>query len=88
MYEIGWQRASSFLLPLEPAHTRKLTLPAFSSAVGGLIGFWINYGVSEHIAISRKQWLIVRRSSLFFSFLLRPSSSLLLVAPSSIHLSH
>ncbi|GAA5849546.1 hypothetical protein JCM9279_007265 [Rhodotorula babjevae] len=26
--------------------------------LGGLIGFWINYGVSEHIAISRTQWLI------------------------------
>ncbi|KPV71552.1 uncharacterized protein RHOBADRAFT_40363 [Rhodotorula graminis WP1] len=26
--------------------------------IGGLIGFWINYGVSEQLAVSHKQWLI------------------------------
>ncbi|BGP51154.1 hypothetical protein JCM10450v2_007083 [Rhodotorula kratochvilovae] len=26
--------------------------------IGGLVGFFINYGVSEHIPVSRKQWLI------------------------------
>ncbi len=24
----------------------------------GLAGFWINYGVTEHIGTSHKQWLI------------------------------
>ncbi|GAA5998706.1 hypothetical protein JCM5350_001442, partial [Sporobolomyces pararoseus] len=26
--------------------------------IGGLVGFWINYGVTQHIPSSRKQWLI------------------------------
>ncbi|KAJ5676014.1 general substrate transporter [Penicillium macrosclerotiorum] len=26
--------------------------------IGGLVGFWINYGVELHVAISRKQWII------------------------------
>ncbi|GAA6060625.1 hypothetical protein JCM10212_006376 [Sporobolomyces blumeae] len=26
--------------------------------IGGLVGFWINYGVTRHIPSSRKQWLI------------------------------
>jgi len=30
-------------------------------AVGGLVGFWINYGVSKHIAPGTTQWLTVRR---------------------------
>ncbi|GAA5832480.1 hypothetical protein JCM3770_005561, partial [Rhodotorula araucariae] len=26
--------------------------------IGGLVGFWINYGVSQHIPSGRTQWLI------------------------------
>ncbi|KAK8194240.1 hypothetical protein M8818_007428 [Zalaria obscura] len=26
--------------------------------IGGLVGFWINYGISEHLAPSHSQWLI------------------------------
>ncbi|KAL7004767.1 hypothetical protein EMMF5_005682 [Cystobasidiomycetes sp. EMM_F5] len=26
--------------------------------VGGLVGFWINYGITQHIPYSRRQWLI------------------------------
>ncbi|CAK5268041.1 unnamed protein product [Mycena citricolor] len=26
--------------------------------IGGVVGFWINYGVTQHIPPSRKQWLI------------------------------
>ncbi|KAF2803845.1 quinate permease [Mytilinidion resinicola] len=26
--------------------------------IGGLVGFWINYGISEHLAPSHTQWLI------------------------------
>ncbi|KAL8292485.1 hypothetical protein RQP46_001097 [Phenoliferia psychrophenolica] len=26
--------------------------------IGGLVGFWINYGITEHIPSSRKQWII------------------------------
>ena len=26
--------------------------------IGGLVGFWINYGLTEHMAPSHKQWII------------------------------
>ncbi len=26
--------------------------------IGGIVGFWINYGIAQHIGPSRKQWLI------------------------------
>lgn len=26
--------------------------------VGGIVGYWINYGVLKHVPVSRKQWLI------------------------------
>ncbi|SCZ96380.1 BZ3500_MvSof-1268-A1-R1_Chr8-2g10156 [Microbotryum saponariae] len=26
--------------------------------IGGLVGFWINYGISKHIPVSNKQWII------------------------------
>jgi len=26
--------------------------------IGGIVGFWINYGIAQHIPSSRKQWLI------------------------------
>lgn len=26
--------------------------------IGGLVGFWINYGITKHIAASHKQWVI------------------------------
>lgn len=38
-------------------HSPYLYRPHLPS-VGGLVGFFINYGVTQHIAISRKQWII------------------------------
>ncbi|KAI5480531.1 MFS transporter, quinate permease [Pseudohyphozyma bogoriensis] len=26
--------------------------------IGGLVGFWINYGITQHIPVSNKQWII------------------------------
>lgn len=54
--------------------------------IGGIIGYWINYGVSQNIPSSRKQWLIpfaiqLIPSGLFwFGTFLLPESPRLLIA--------
>lgn len=49
--------------------------------VGGVVGFWINYGVSLHIPTGHKQWVIafavqlivsLRKSSLLYNFISHP----------------
>ncbi|KAJ7483330.1 general substrate transporter [Mycena latifolia] len=37
---------------------RLIGMYEFCWQVGGVIGFWINYGVTQHIGPSHKQWLI------------------------------
>ncbi|KAK0189277.1 general substrate transporter [Armillaria mellea] len=43
--------------------------------IGGVIGFWINYGVTEHIGPSHKQWIIA------FAVQLVPGGLLLIGTP-------
>ncbi|KAJ7233106.1 general substrate transporter [Mycena rebaudengoi] len=37
---------------------RLIGIYEFCWQVGGVVGFWINYGVTQHIPASHKQWLI------------------------------
>ncbi|CUS20859.1 LAQU0S01e16226g1_1 [Lachancea quebecensis] len=49
-----------YLSEVSPASIRGQIIAAFEIGwrVGDLVGFWINYGINQHIAPGNKQWII------------------------------
>lgn len=52
--------APIYVSEISPAQIRGKLVGCWEVAwqIGGIVGYWINYGVSLHVAPSRKQWLI------------------------------
>ncbi|KAJ7780152.1 hypothetical protein DFH07DRAFT_765451 [Mycena maculata] len=62
---------------------RLIGMYEFCWQVGGVIGFWINYGVTQHIAASHKQWFIAFAVQLIPVGLLFIGSFFLIESPSA-----
>ncbi|KAJ7230403.1 general substrate transporter [Mycena pura] len=60
---------------------RLIGIYEFCWQFGGVIGFWINYGVTQHIPASHKQWLIAFAVQLIPGGLLFFGSFLLIESP-------